>query len=128
MNCNVPWRMYTFFKDCMGSWVNTRMLPFIQYLPLKNNNFSLQFVPLFSSIEQSASRLTRLMKALHDVVLSLTEILCYSMMILNQLVHGSILAMPFPISVFLWAMMSMPRPSTAYWTIMIIYTEVIKLS
>ena len=71
-------------------------------------------------------RLTRLITALHDVLVSLSELLCYVVMIFNQLLHGSILAMPYPFSVFLWAMLSVPRPSTVYWTTMIFYTEVRK--
>ena len=62
--------------------------------------------------------------ALFDCLISRSEIVCYFAMILNHLVTASILSMLYPISVFLWAMLSVPRPTKAYWVTIITYTEV----
>ena len=77
-------------------------------------------------VDQSP-RLFQLGVALFDALISNSEVVCYFAMILNHLVTASILTMFYPISVFLWAMLSVPRPTKAYWVTIITYTEV-KLS
>ncbi|KAI0240903.1 Piezo-type mechanosensitive ion channel component 2, partial [Lamellibrachia satsuma] len=72
-------------------------------------------------------RLLRFIVAIKDALLSLSEFLCYFVMILNAVFNASILSLPFPISVFLWAMLSVPRPDTVYWITMIFYTEFVLL-
>ena len=69
-------------------------------------------------------RLFQLGVALFDALISNSEVVCYFAMILNHLVTASILSMFYPISVFLWAMLSVPRPTKAYWVTIITYTEV----
>ncbi len=70
-------------------------------------------------------RLFQLGVALFDALISKSEIVCYFAMIVNHLVTASMLSMLYPLSVFLWAMLSVPRPSKAYWVTMITYTEVL---
>jgi hypothetical protein len=54
--------------------------------------------------------------------MSRSELLCYSAMVINHLTSGSLLSMPLPLSIFLWAMLS-SRPSRNYWITVITYTE-----
>ncbi|XP_060052019.1 piezo-type mechanosensitive ion channel component 2-like [Erinaceus europaeus] len=68
-------------------------------------------------------RLVRLAFALYQVALSKSELLCYFMIILNHTLSASILTMIFPVLSFLWAMLSIPRPSRRFWMAAIYYTE-----
>lgn len=54
--------------------------------------------------------------------MSRSEFLCYSAMVINHLTSGTLLSMPLPLSIFLWAMLS-SRPSRNYWITVITYTE-----
>lgn len=69
-------------------------------------------------------RVLRLLIAFSEVLLSHSAILCYFAMVLNTLMSGSIISMLFPISIFFWAMLSVPRPKKSYWVTVITYTEV----
>lgn len=69
-------------------------------------------------------RLLQLFLAFTEVLLSRSDLLCYFAMILNVLVNASLLALPYPICVFLWALLSVPRPTKTYWVTVITYTEV----
>ena len=54
--------------------------------------------------------------------MSRSELLCYSAMVLNHLRSGTLLSIPLPLSIFLWAMLS-SRPSRNYWITILTYTE-----
>lgn len=60
-------------------------------------------------------------------MVSKSEMLCYFVIILNHMVSASILTLVLPILVFMWAMLSIPRPTKFFWIIAIIYTQVWKL-
>ena len=66
----------------------------------------------------------RLLLAVFDALMSHTELVCYFAMILNHLVSASLLSIVYPFSVFLWAMLSVPRPDKFYWVCIMTYTEV----
>lgn len=68
------------------------------------------------------SRFYRLFDSLFYFVMSRSELLCYSAMVINHLTSGTLLSMPLPLSIFLWAMLS-SRPSRNYWITVITYTE-----
>lgn len=53
-----------------------------------------------------------------------SETVCYLVMVLNHMVSASCLTLVLPVLVFLWAMLSVPRPSKTFWMTAIIYTEV----
>ena len=72
----------------------------------------------------SMPRLLQLCIALFDALMSRSEIVCYFAMILNHMVSASLLSLAYPLSVFLWAMLSVPRPTKTYWITIITYTEV----
>ncbi|CAF4583045.1 unnamed protein product, partial [Rotaria sp. Silwood2] len=68
------------------------------------------------------SRLYRFFDSLIYYIMSRSELVCYSAMVINHLTSGSILSMPLPLSIFLWAMLP-SRPSRNYWITIITYTE-----
>ena len=68
------------------------------------------------------SRLYRLIDSLFYYTMSRSELLCYSAMVLNHLLSGTLLSIPLPLSIFLWAMLS-SRPSRNYWITILTYTE-----
>lgn len=67
----------------------------------------------------------RLLVASFEVVLSHSDLLCYFAMVLNVLMSGSVVSLVYPILTFLWALLSTPRPSKAFWVFIITYTEVL---
>ncbi|XP_015678166.1 piezo-type mechanosensitive ion channel component 2-like [Protobothrops mucrosquamatus] len=62
--------------------------------------------------------------ALYHVMVSTSEILCYFVIIVNHMVSASILTLVLPILIFLWPMLSIPRPTKFFWMTAIIYTEI----
>ncbi|XP_061486147.1 piezo-type mechanosensitive ion channel component 2-like [Rhineura floridana] len=73
---------------------------------------------------QSFPRPLKLLVALYSAMVSNSEMLCYFAIILNHMVSASILTLILPILIFLWAMLSIPRPSKFFWKTAIIYTEI----
>ncbi|KAG9339696.1 hypothetical protein JZ751_023342 [Albula glossodonta] len=71
----------------------------------------------------SLPRHLRLLFALYNTMVSKSEMLCYFVIILNHMVSASLLTLVLPILIFLWAMMSVPRPTKRFWMTAIIYTE-----
>ncbi|XP_053280799.1 piezo-type mechanosensitive ion channel component 2 [Pleuronectes platessa] len=65
----------------------------------------------------------KLLFALYNTMVSKSEMLCYFVIILNHIVSASFLSLILPILIFLWAMLSVPRPSKRFWMTAIIYTE-----
>ena len=74
--------------------------------------------------EKSHPRLYRLLVATYYMLVSRSELLCYLLMILNQMIYCSLLSLPLPLMVFLWGMLSLPRPSKTFWITAITYVEV----
>ncbi|KAI7813887.1 piezo-type mechanosensitive ion channel component 1 isoform X2 [Triplophysa rosa] len=72
----------------------------------------------------SQNRLLKLMFALYNVLAAHSELVCYLIIVLNNLVTASVISLVLPILVFLWAMLSVPRPTKRFWMTAIIYTEV----
>ncbi|ELW71183.1 Protein PIEZO2 [Tupaia chinensis] len=72
----------------------------------------------------SLPRLVKLALALGRVATAQSELLCYLVIVLNHTLSASIFSMVLPILCFLWAMLSVPRPSKRFWTAAIYYTEV----
>ncbi|CAF1085642.1 unnamed protein product [Adineta ricciae] len=68
------------------------------------------------------SRFYRLFDSIFYFIMSRSELLCYSAMIINHLTSGALLSLPLPLSIFLWAMLS-SRPSRNYWVTILTYTE-----
>ena len=67
----------------------------------------------------------RFFRSLFYTVVSQSEIVCYTMVIFNQIVNASLLSLPLPIMVFVWGCLSVPRPSKTFWISLITYTEAV---
>uniref|UniRef100_A0A8C7YN25 Piezo-type mechanosensitive ion channel component n=1 Tax=Oryzias sinensis TaxID=183150 RepID=A0A8C7YN25_9TELE len=65
----------------------------------------------------------KLLFALYNTMVSKSEMLCYFVIILNHIVSASFLSLILPVLIFLWAMLSVPRPTKRFWMTAIIYTE-----
>ncbi|NWX93061.1 PIEZ1 protein, partial [Nothoprocta pentlandii] len=73
---------------------------------------------------RSHNRFLKLLLAAYHCVAAHSELLCYFIIILNNMVTASVISLFLPILVFLWAMLSIPRPSKRFWMTAIIFTEV----
>lgn len=73
---------------------------------------------------QSHNRFLKLLLAGYRCVTAHSELLCYFIIILNNMVTASVISLFLPILVFLWAMLSIPRPSKRFWMTAIVFTEV----
>ncbi|XP_043944909.1 piezo-type mechanosensitive ion channel component 2-like [Protopterus annectens] len=73
---------------------------------------------------QTLPRPLKLGFALYNTMVSRSEMLCYFVIILNHVVSASILTLVLPILIFLWAMLSVPRPTKRFWMTAILYTEI----
>uniref|UniRef100_A0A668AP96 Piezo type mechanosensitive ion channel component 2 n=1 Tax=Myripristis murdjan TaxID=586833 RepID=A0A668AP96_9TELE len=62
--------------------------------------------------------------ALYNMLVAHSEMVCYLVIIINHMVSASCATLVLPITIFLWAMLSVPRPSKRFWMTAIIYTEV----
>ncbi|CAH1780572.1 unnamed protein product [Owenia fusiformis] len=75
--------------------------------------------------EKTQPRIFQLLLALFNALIAKSELVCYFVMILNHLVTASLLSLLYPMVVFLWATLSVPRPSKMFWISTITYTEAI---
>ncbi|XP_010006748.1 PREDICTED: piezo-type mechanosensitive ion channel component 1 [Chaetura pelagica] len=85
------------------------------------------FIPELEMSEQfyrTHNRFLKLLLAGYRCVAAHSELLCYFIIILNNVVTASIISLFLPILVFLWAMLSIPRPTKRFWMLAIIFTEV----
>ncbi|XP_062033250.1 piezo-type mechanosensitive ion channel component 1 isoform X2 [Lepus europaeus] len=72
---------------------------------------------------EGQGRALRLLRALYECVAAHSELLCYFVIILNHMVTASAASLVLPVLVFLWAMLSIPRPSKRFWMTAIVFTE-----
>ncbi|XP_046539730.1 piezo-type mechanosensitive ion channel component 1 isoform X1 [Equus quagga] len=73
---------------------------------------------------EGQGRVLRLLQAGYQCVAAHSELLCYFIIVLNHMVTASAASLVLPVLVFLWAMLSIPRPSKRFWMTAIIFTEV----
>ncbi|XP_019907528.3 piezo-type mechanosensitive ion channel component 2 [Esox lucius] len=92
---------------------------------LLNNMFDNDEINDSDKFFQSLPRPLRLLFAMYNTMVSKSEMLCYFVIILNHMVSASLLSLILPILIFLWAMLSVPRPTKRFWMTAIIYTELI---
>ncbi|XP_067109113.1 piezo-type mechanosensitive ion channel component 2 [Osmerus mordax] len=62
--------------------------------------------------------------ALYNMLVAHSEMVCYLVIIINHMVSANCATLVLPILIFLWAMLSVPRPSKRFWMTAIVYTEV----
>ncbi|XP_060896547.1 piezo-type mechanosensitive ion channel component 1 isoform X3 [Labrus mixtus] len=70
------------------------------------------------------NRLLKLLFSLYHLLAANSELVCYFIIVLNNGVSASVISLALPILVFLWAMLSVPRPTKRFWMTAIVYTEV----
>uniref|UniRef100_A0A8C9TYF1 Piezo type mechanosensitive ion channel component 2 n=1 Tax=Scleropages formosus TaxID=113540 RepID=A0A8C9TYF1_SCLFO len=73
---------------------------------------------------QGQPQLLQLCYALYNMLVARSEMVCYLVIILNHMISASMATLVLPILIFLWAMLSVPRPSKRFWMTAIVYTEV----
>uniref|UniRef100_A0A671MJG5 Piezo-type mechanosensitive ion channel component 2-like n=1 Tax=Sinocyclocheilus anshuiensis TaxID=1608454 RepID=A0A671MJG5_9TELE len=73
---------------------------------------------------RSQPQFLQLCYALYSMLVAHSEMLCYLVIILNHMISASVATLVLPILIFLWAMLSVPRPSKRFWMTAIVYTEV----
>uniref|UniRef100_A0A3Q0SK86 Piezo type mechanosensitive ion channel component 1 (Er blood group) n=1 Tax=Amphilophus citrinellus TaxID=61819 RepID=A0A3Q0SK86_AMPCI len=95
------------------------------------NWFALVFMQFFiEELEQSReffssqSRVLKMLFAMYNLLSANSEVVCYFIIVLNNVVSASVISLVLPILVFLWAMLSVPRPTKRFWMTAIVYTEV----
>nr|XP_045000639.1 piezo-type mechanosensitive ion channel component 2 isoform X4 [Jaculus jaculus] len=69
-------------------------------------------------------RFLLLFYAMYNTLVARSEMVCYFVIILNHMISASMITLLLPILIFLWAMLSVPRPSRRFWMMAIVYTEV----
>ncbi|XP_027880624.1 piezo-type mechanosensitive ion channel component 2 [Xiphophorus couchianus] len=90
---------------------------------LLNNMFENEEISESDKFFKTLPRPVKLLFALYNTMVSKSEMLCYFVIILNHIVSASFLSLILPILIFLWAMLSVPRPTKRFWMTAIIYTE-----
>ena len=63
--------------------------------------------------------------AIYYAMLANTDFLCYFLMIINHMYYSCILSMFLAFFVFLWGMLSIPRPTKRFWITIITYVELV---
>uniref|UniRef100_A0A3B4UV70 Piezo type mechanosensitive ion channel component 1 (Er blood group) n=1 Tax=Seriola dumerili TaxID=41447 RepID=A0A3B4UV70_SERDU len=70
------------------------------------------------------NRVLKLLFAMYNLLAANSELVCYFIIVLNNVVSASVISLVLPILVFLWAMLAVPRPTKRFWMTAIVYTEV----
>ncbi|XP_039546699.1 piezo-type mechanosensitive ion channel component 1 isoform X1 [Pimephales promelas] len=91
---------------------------------LSDRPFSVEELIQSREFYSTQNRLLKLVFALYNVLAAHSELVCYFIIVLNNLVTASVVSLVLPVLVFLWAMLSVPRPSKRFWMTAIVYTEV----
>uniref|UniRef100_A0A7M4EL53 Piezo type mechanosensitive ion channel component 1 (Er blood group) n=1 Tax=Crocodylus porosus TaxID=8502 RepID=A0A7M4EL53_CROPO len=91
---------------------------------LSHRQFSFEELEESERFYGAQNRVLQLLLALYRFVAAHSDLLCYFIIILNNMVSASVISLFLPILVFLWAMLSIPRPSKRFWMTAIVYTEV----
>ncbi|VDN43658.1 unnamed protein product [Dibothriocephalus latus] len=76
------------------------------------------------AFRRSRSSFFLLFIAIGNLVVVHSELFCYVILVLNHMRSANVLSLFCPLMVFLWAMLSVPRPTKTFWITLITYTEV----
>ncbi|XP_077592655.1 piezo-type mechanosensitive ion channel component 2-like isoform X2 [Stigmatopora nigra] len=91
---------------------------------LKNRTFQNAELEASDAFYGNQPQLLQLCYALYNILAARSETVCYLVIVLNHVVSASCLTLVLPVLVFLWATLSVPRPSKTFWMTAIVYTEV----
>ncbi|KFD49361.1 hypothetical protein M513_09724 [Trichuris suis] len=69
------------------------------------------------------SAVRRSVTALYYLLVANTDIICYLMIIFNQMFNASVISLPLPFFAFLWGTLCTPRPPKVFWVTLITYLE-----
>ncbi|CAG6018236.1 unnamed protein product [Menidia menidia] len=61
------------------------------------------------------NRLLRLLLSMFTLLSANSELVCYLIIVLNNVVSASVISLVLPMLVFLWAMLAVPRPTKRFW-------------
>ena len=73
---------------------------------------------------RSRPSLFLLLIAVGNLIVVHSELVCYAILIINHMRSANVLSLVYPLMVFLWGMLSVPRPTKTFWISLITYTEV----
>ncbi|XP_061522400.1 piezo-type mechanosensitive ion channel component 2-like isoform X7 [Phycodurus eques] len=90
---------------------------------LKNRTFHNVELEASDAFYSNQPQLLQLCYAFYNILAARSETVCYLVIVLNHMVSASCLTLVLPVLVFLWATLSVPRPSKTFWMTAIIYTE-----
>ncbi|XP_054856190.1 piezo-type mechanosensitive ion channel component 1 [Eublepharis macularius] len=91
---------------------------------LLNRHVSFEELEESERFYASQNRFLHLLLACYHFVAAHSDLLCYFVIVLNNMVTASVISLVLPVMTFLWAMLSLPRPSKRFWMTAIVYTEV----
>lgn len=91
---------------------------------LQNRTFYDEELEASDHFFSSQPQLLQLCYTLYNILAARSEAVCFLVMVVNHMVSASCLTLVLPVLVFLWASLSVPRPSKTFWMTAIIYTEV----
>ncbi|XP_056148188.1 piezo-type mechanosensitive ion channel component 1 isoform X2 [Lampris incognitus] len=91
---------------------------------LTDGQFSIEELEQSCEFYSSQNRLLKLLFAMYSLLAANSELVCYFIIVLNNVVTASVISLVLPILVFLWAMLATPRPTKMFWMTAIVYTEV----
>ncbi|XP_077352257.1 piezo-type mechanosensitive ion channel component 1 [Festucalex cinctus] len=91
---------------------------------LGDRHFFIEELEESTTFYNNRNRMLKLLFATHSLLAANSELVCYLIIILNNVVSASVISLVLPIMVFLWAMLTVPRPTKKFWMTAIVYTEV----
>uniref|UniRef100_H3D7M7 Piezo-type mechanosensitive ion channel component 2a, tandem duplicate 2 n=1 Tax=Tetraodon nigroviridis TaxID=99883 RepID=H3D7M7_TETNG len=91
---------------------------------LRNRTFCDEELESSDRFYSNQHQLFQLCYAIYNILAARSETVCYLVIVLNHMVSASCLTLVLPVLVFLWATLSVPRPSKTFWMTAIVYTEV----
>ncbi|KAL2088481.1 hypothetical protein ACEWY4_015380 [Coilia grayii] len=94
---------------------------------LTDRSFFMEELVQSREFYSSQNRMLKLLFALYSLLAANSELVCYFIIVLNNVVTASVISLVLPILIFLWAMLAVPRPSKRFWMTAIVYTEVMVL-
>lgn len=74
--------------------------------------------------QQSRSSIFNLFIAIGYFMIVFSDWACYVALIFNHMRSANIISLAYPLFLFLWGMLSVPRPTKTFWIFVITYTEV----
>ncbi|KAI1889925.1 hypothetical protein AGOR_G00167930 [Albula goreensis] len=91
---------------------------------LTNSDYFVEELAQSRQFYASQNRALKLLFALYNLLAANSELVCYFIIVLNNMVTASVISLVLPILIFLWAMLAVPRPTKRFWMTAIVYTEV----